>query len=187
MRFKSVIAAATMLFAGLFAGAEAAPVTYTLTGFASGSVGATNFTNEAFTWTLSGDSATAIPTGGGGFALPFTSDVLNIAGIGMVTPTDQLFGAAQFFGPGTVGIVNEAIDGGILFGASALNGYNGLTSIGPLFVLYLDGALLASDQGDLSFSTLEMTFQVSGVPEPITIALFGAGLAGIGFVRRRKA
>ena len=36
-------------------------------------------------------------------------------------------------------------------------------------------------------SGIELTITAEPVPEPLTMVLFGAGLAGIGLVRKRKA
>ena len=57
------------------------------------------------------------------------------------------------------------------------NGYN---------VVYLDvGTVSLSDVGSMLFA--DNWSQVSAVPEPSIIALFGLGLVGIGFARRRRS
>lgn len=190
MRFKAIFAAAVMLLSGMLTAAEATPITYTLSGTGTGFVGSTNFTDAAFTWTLSVDSAAVFfaPNPFPAVALPFTSDSLTIAGIGTLTPSVQVFGRVPgFAGPGSVLFSDFAINGGIIFGSPALTTYNGTASIGPMPVFFLASAPLPSDMGDFIIGdATDLVFQVTGVPEPITLALFGAGLAGIGALRRRK-
>lgn len=192
MRFSTASAAA-MLVATLFTAAGAAPITYRLEGFASGSVGATTFSNAMFTWTLSSNTVDAVPLGGGEFIMQFSANVLDIAGIGIVTPIQQLFGGTGFgitghsvVVPNSVAIIPEVGDGGLVFGAPGLAFYSGIAPIGPLSVTLGDSGPLDTGKGDLSFTSLEMMFQASIVPEPVTLALFGAGLAGIGATRRRR-
>ncbi len=196
MRLKTVFAAAVMFVAGMFTAAEAAPITYTLSGNGTGLVVSTLFTDAAFTWTLSVDSSAVFhePAGvpsGYPFAhvtLPFTSDSLTIAGIGTLTPSLQVFGRVPGFnGPGSIVFSDFNIHGGIIFGSPALTTYNGTASIGPIAVGFEGSAPLPSNMGNFGIGkATNMVFQVTGVPEPITLALFGAGLAGIGALRRRR-
>lgn len=191
MRLRFLFTAFVMMITYLYSPAEAAPISYKLWGFASDSAGATTFTNSAFTWTLSGDTADLTPNGAGSFFLQLTS-ALDIAGVGMVTPDLQTFVGTGFglLGhpaiPSSLVIFPEVGNGGIVFAAPGLAGYNGITPIGPLPVTYADGEPLGTDKGDLSFTTLEMMFEVQSVPEPLTLALFGTGLAAGGAMRRLR-
>lgn len=67
---------------------------------------------------------------------------------------------------------------------------------GASFTLYPGGDLIETSNGDLNFTNLgtDMAFETfispsttTGVPEPLTLSLFGAGLAGAAAMRRRKA
>lgn len=183
MPLKTIFAAVAMLAASFISAAEATPVTYTLSGTASGVVGAGAFTSSAFTWTLVGDSNAAVPSSSG-TVLPFTSDSLTIAGVGTLTPSVQMFAFVNV--TSVIVLADNGVNGGIAFASPALVGYNGVSSIGPMPVSYLGSAPLPSNMGDFQLFATSLTFQVTGVPEPVTLALFGAGLAGIGALRRKR-
>jgi hypothetical protein len=66
------------------------------------------------------------------------------------------------------------------------------TSIGPISAdqIYFDTGPLNTDGGPVTLSNISnLTFQarVSDVPLPGTLGLFGLGLAGLGFARRKKS
>lgn len=181
-----ILGAVAMLAASFFSAAEAAPVTYTLSGTASGVVGAGAFTSSAFTWTLTGESTLIFPTSPG-LVLPMVwGDSLTIAGIGTLTPSVPLLAFVDNLVPNGIGLVDSSLTGGIGFKAAALAGYNGISSIGPIPVTFLGSAPLPSNMGNFEIFPTSLTFQAVGVPEPLTLALFGAGLAGIGALRRKR-
>lgn len=186
MRIQKILAAAALLVAGMFPAAEAAPVTYTLSGMADGSVGATTFTNTAFTWTFNADSNDLLVFGPVSWILPFNSDSLEIAGIGTITPDFQIGAINNLFIPEVLLLTDATISGGIIVSSPALLTYNGISSLGPIPVHFEDSAPLSSDMGDFVLTGTFFTLQVTGVPEPLTLALFGSGLAGIGILRRRR-
>lgn len=190
MRFTRIIAAAAMLFAGVFTAAEAVPITYTLQSTFTGSVGATSFTDAAFTWTITADTSMLVPYAPGVGAMPALTSTIDITGFGTVTTTDSM---AAIFAPPIAAAVfgSPLILSGIEFFGPPLTGYDGLTAIGPVLLVYEAFTPIATDQGDWIFTTTAgiAFFQATGgnVPEPVTLALFGAGLAGLGALRRRKA
>lgn len=108
------------------------------------------------------------------------------AGIGTLTPSVPIFAPVPGFeGPGS--IVFSDFRHGIISGAAALSTYDGVSSIGPVPVFFSQSAPLPSDMGDFVISSAgDLVFQAVGVPEPVPLALFGAGVAGIGAMRRRK-
>lgn len=186
MRFKSLFAAATMLAASFFAAAEAAPITYKLQGLFDGSIGGTPVTGEAFVWTITGDTASEFVFVPGIFMVPALTNTIEVSGFGTLIPTAPF---VVFFQPGVGqdGFIATNFISGISFIRSLLGAYTGTTSIGPLGVSPLFTGPLATNMGILSIgNTTDLTFQASTVPEPLTLALFGAGLAGIGALRRRK-
>lgn len=186
MRIQKILAAAALLVAGLFSAAEAAPVTYTLSGTADGSVGATGFLGADFIWTFDGDSNDLLTLDSSHYILPFNSSSLDIAGFGVVTPSLQMGAVNNVIFPGALVLTDGTFSGGIAFGASSLLFYDGVTSLGPIPVFFDISAPLPSDKGDFVLFASTMTFQVVGVPEPVTLALFGVGLAGAGMLRRKR-
>jgi len=82
-RCKSVLL--TVCVAVISASAFAVPITYTFSGVGTGTVGATPFTNAAYTITLVGDT-TAVTSAGQFHNV--TTTTMTIAGIGTATITD---------------------------------------------------------------------------------------------------
>lgn len=185
MRIQNVLAAAALFAAGLFSSAEAAPIIYTLSGTADGTVGATNFTNANFLWTFVGDSDNAASFPPFSFVL-FTTTSLDIDGIGTLTPSVDMAAVVNLLFPGGVVFTDDTVSGGISVSSPVIFGYNGISSLGPIPVLYEGSAPLPSDMGDFVLEGDIFWLRVVGVPEPLTLALFGAGLAGIGAMRRKR-
>lgn len=84
----ALVVAAVMGFAQR---AGATPITYTMSGTASGQIGGTPFTNALVTYTGQGDTANIQALSAGGstvFANPFSMLTVNISGVGTATITD---------------------------------------------------------------------------------------------------
>lgn len=195
MRVHSyLIVAFAFLTASVLSVAQAAPITYTLTGSMSGDADFTPFNNTAFTWTITGDTTQkqVLPSGFSG--VPALTSVLDLTGVGTFTPLDPLFAVTG--APTFATFAFERFDGmgGIGFTAPELGSYDGISSIGPIAVNFGGTFLVPTAQGPTLFivSGANLMFQavtvpdVPDVPEPITLTLFGAGMAGIGAMRRRR-
>lgn len=193
MRVQTFIAALALMTASCFSAAQAAPITYTLSGTLSGSLELASFTDKAFSWTVTGDTTQKQTLGSGLSAVPALTSFLEIADVGSpITPMGgevlassgaPLFATFAFD-------IGDGLDG-VGFFAPELAGYDGLRSMAPIAVNFTGTFLLTTDQGMLLFETgSDMMFQAVTVPdadtpEPITLPLFGAGLAGAAAMRRR--
>lgn len=188
MRLHRVLAAVAFAAASLFTAAQAAPITYTLSGVMSGSLGDTAFTDQSFTWTITGDTSVFIgpPPNEGVFA---SSNTIAINGFtpANLTNTPYLVAANVLTGDSVVFIAPSANEG-ILFGSPDFATYDVRNAIGPIAVNFIDGSTsIATDQGALIVTdATDGMFQASTVPEPATLAIFGAGLLGAGALKRRK-
>lgn len=194
MRVHSyLITAFAFLTACVLSAVHAAPITYTLTGTMSGdfSINLASFTDKAFTWTITGDTTQRQTLASGLSAVRAQTSSLDIADVGSsIMPDDQLFAVAGAPHFSTFAFtVSDGMDG-IGFTAPELASYDGVSAIGPISVALNGTFFLPTRHGEILFiaEAKNMVFQavtVPGVPEPLTLTLFGAGLAGIGALRRR--
>lgn len=196
-QLKLACALGSLAAVALFAQpASAVPVTYTFTGVASGTGtgGTPDFTDESFTLTLTGDTddidtSTApfyyLHNLGGTFSVgAFSADLdPSVTLVGSADPSLELI---NFF--------SADVANGLGLHNAALDGYDLSFSIGPLAddgltPTFNGGSFALVGGGTLQFTgntSLAFTANVTGAPEPITLSLFGAGVAGIGAMRRRK-
>ncbi len=192
MRLHKILVAAALVAASLFSAAEATPITYALISpVFSGLVGAKVVTNGTFTWTITANTADATVIGPGTIAVPAITSTINVPGIGTLNTTNPFaFGAEPganfyaFFEPGG----NEVLEFG---GNPSMAGYNGVSTLATMAVFYSQPNPIATDHGDFLITSTPVPvlfFQATtgNIPEPATLALVGAGLAGAGALRRRK-
>jgi hypothetical protein len=152
-RLTASVAPLVLAIFSLAPNAHAAPITYEISGVASGTIGATTFTNASMELTGIGDTANVTSLFSGTiFGNPFNTFTVTIAGAGTATITDpsEIWAFPAPSGLATLPVVvigrvdaPPALDSitGIGFVASnALTGYEGTTGIGPI-----------TDAGDIGF------------------------------------
>jgi hypothetical protein len=187
--------------------ASAAPITYTLTTTATGTLGASPFTDALVSVTLTGDTSnvTAGPP-------PFTDVVVNpgsatvsVSGIGTGTFTDSivivdtLSDTTVLGGPAVLILDNTSGTGILLQTGSVFTSYNLQSSLGPITGSggVASGShmtpIFPTTAGDLTWAVGQSlgasTFTASTVPEPTSLTLFSVGLLGLTGVwfRRKRA
>ncbi len=151
MRLRSLICATTLVLTvtGFTTAGYATPITYQISGVASGNIGGTAFSNALVTLTATGNTAGVVTVFGG----PFVAEALNttkvtIQGVGTATITDptEIFSSVIPIVPDTglpnlpyvvIGRIDsppdlESFTGIGFLGSSALLGYDLRTSIGPI-------------------------------------------------------
>ena len=172
--------------------ATAAQITTIFSGYGSGSLDGTPFTDVNFTVTLVGDTDTRVFFGNG-YYVENSSTIIDIDGLGSLVFTDPtttfVNNQNQLAGFSQIGSDLYMGDGG-----AALDTYDLLTSIGPIFInaqLLQWGAGIATSGGNLIFSdssNIEGSFEAivgDPVPEPGSLALFGMGAIAVWVIRRR--
>ena len=161
----------------------ASPITLSFSSTGTGSVGATNFTDAAFTITALGDTANVASCGGACLYLDHSSASIDIDGVGLfsfVTAT------RTFDNAGLAGFSRAGIGGAdLIYSVSSvsLNGWAINTSIGPITgvgsLLQWSISPVVTSGGTLVFDGGHptVTFQASTVPEPASLGMVLGGLA----------
>lgn len=169
----------------------AAPITYTFSGLASGTLAGTPFTNAQTTITATGDTSTISSPASCGTAPTIctnalTSVTFTISGVGSGTVTDGLllFGNPAAVS-GAIGLERTASSIDWLdFGSPAFATYNLATSIGPITVTpFSPQGSVATTAGSLNITASPDTFQAvtAASTAPPTIAKsFGGSSVALG-------
>ena len=187
MKFKwisSLALLAAMTFSGV---ANAGLLTYTIEGNGSGSLGGADFVGADFVISMVGDTDTF----GGGDIDPLESASVSIAGLGTtIFNIDTRLGISGLIiyfsrSPGGLDLFDFRLAAAVdLTAPFAPVAGTGIFALGQF--VDVDTTL-----GLLTFvSSSDVIFQAGGVeavPTPTTILLFGLGLAGLGWSRRKKA
>ena len=154
-RFVFSLLAPLLMFAPV---AAADPVTFIFGGTASGTLGSSNFTNQAYTFTFLGDTAN-VASGFGGMYDP-TTGTFSIAntGSGAITPQVDVFAAGGFATFFAVNGGNYVALNQPTIGVTVLS-----NSFGPVVATssYLQNQTVSTALGSLNFSGLRgpQTFQ----------------------------
>lgn len=193
----TVVPLALLVAAGF---ANAAAITYTESVTASGSLGATPFTNSLVTLTVTDDTSDVTQPFEGVYWIQGVSISIDIASLGTTAIGTGAVYSQPVDGPDCLPEFDCLPDAGFALDSSeillstnsfALDGYEMTTAIGPITDRALSqGSSIALDTNDGSFdfsSTAEdSTFTAAFSPEPETMVLFGLGLAGLAAFKRRR-
>lgn len=190
MRNAVLMAVAALTGAAWAAAAAATPMTYTITGEASGSLNGVDFSTTDYTITMLGDTSHL----SGNLLDPLTSTSVDIDGVGDVTLDattalgvtgrgvgflEPVGGVADLTDFTLSTAVNLSAPFGPVAGAPFFQQqFNNVASSGGLLTL-------THGPGSIEFSGA-VTVASPGVPEPASWALLLVGFGGLGAVLRRQ-
>lgn len=184
--------AATVLMAS--APAMALEITTIFEGTIDGTLDGDAFTNQAFVLTVNGDTDNLIPYDFGpdtiGFDLPVDTATISLPGLNGGTTLNVTSTTFLTVGNGnsTMGFTDENFFSGAFLIDSTFDTYDLASPIGPITSggITNDFPVFETDGGDFVFGsdTPTLTFTVTLVPEPASLALLGLGWLTV--IRRRR-
>ena len=182
--------------------AVAAPITYAETTTASGTLGASAFTDARVTLSFSGDTAGVVAPAPGLAINPAGTATVAVDGVGAAVFDAGGQSAIAFQAMGGAGIGANSRDPGVDQNGqtyvlatenAALARYDLAGALGPVTgpAVFRPGLAFSTDAGDFALTaagsvTYAAAVAVSAVPEPASLALLGAGLLGTSLGSRRK-
>ena len=191
MKFK--LSATLFLVLAVEAMAHATPITYSISTYASGTLGASTFTDQLVTISYFGDT-TGLTTVAGSIVNTGGISGVDVAGLGSALFTDSteffITGSANF--AAIYDITASSVVGSF---NGAFASYAGDTSLGPLVSLYytLPSYSFGTTSGALVISSLTSTDNLGAfeadlapVPEPSTLLFVGTGIAGVFSAIRKR-
>jgi hypothetical protein len=168
------------------ASAQAIPITYTVTGTATGTLGVSAFTNALVTITLVGDTSFV------GFDVG--SATVNVSGLGSASFTDTMVVTDNTDNPSAQ--ISDLTMNVLTFGtiSPVFAAYNLRGPIGPILgpSLINGGTVFPTTSGNFDITSVSgnvSTFTATtaaAVPEPASLFLLGGGLLVASVCRRRR-
>jgi hypothetical protein len=194
MRLKPLTTASIVLLLGLtgvVAAAYATPITYTEEATATGSLGASSFSDALVTITLTGDTSAVT---GVTFFLNVGPATVTVAGIGTAAFTD-LTEAVDTPSPPRAGVADVTQFGAFILAVedAAFASYDLKTAFGPVVgsPVFNPGQTFPTALGDFSLTAVgDVTFTATTeapVPLPASILLLGTALAGFAGLNRARS
>jgi hypothetical protein len=188
MKLRGLLIGAA-LFA-LASPAYAVPITYTMTDTASGSLNGVAFSNSTIVLTETADTTNITERFPGQFWNSGTM-TLSVSGGALVTFTDQV--ALRSLHGGNFAWVDfielTANDEILLDENNAFATYFSDTAIGPVTatsVLFGGNTGFSTTGGTFILTSAALPTFTATIPEPASLAIFGAGLAVLGVMRRKR-
>jgi hypothetical protein len=186
--------------------AGATPISYTIAGSGSGGIytpGTENrsaplstFANQPFTLNLFSDTSLIQASSGGIYVVPAAQGDVTLGTVSSVPTFSAWIFEAPDFASLYFGLLESSINAVMNMEAAAFSSYDLSTTIGPFPVSAQANpeqrfnAVIPSALGDIQFTALAgVTFAADPptvTPEPVSFALLGLGMAGLGMWKRRQ-